>query len=230
MDIVAIDPSLICTAVVVNDVKFVYVGSHISHTEKGKQKRWFEEFCDIVCVRPLDLSFSKQLTYSQQENVKIDLYIKICETIISDICSNVSNIKTTKVAIEGYSYSSSAGPLIDLVTFGSILRKMLRECGVSEIIVVPPQELKTKAASLVYAPVVKGKVVKYVNKDGKSAGSFKKPDMMQCLLDDSTLIKDAWVDRLRLNSDELLALKTTPKPVEDVNDAKLLYEWLKRNI
>lgn len=229
MDIVAIDPSLVCTALVINDKKFVYTGTHISHTEKGKMKRWFQEFDDIVTIRSFDLSVDGSLTHTEQENAKLSKYIKIVDCIIGDILFECADHTTARVAIEGYSYSSAAGPLIDLVTFGSILRYRLLSSGVAKLIIIPPQELKTKAASLSYPAIKKGKVTKYVNDDGKSAGSFKKRDMLQCLIDVPNSSADSWIERLREHKDELLNLKATPKPLEDVNDAKLLYEWLLRN-
>lgn len=229
MDVIAIDPSLVCTALVVNDKKFVYTGSHISHTEKGKLKRWFEAFDDLVTVRDFDLSVDNSLSYAEQEFAKLNKYVKIVSCIMADIRRECNDVTTAKVAIEGYSFSSAAGPLIDLVTFGTILRYSLLKASVAKIIVVAPQELKTKAASLSYAPIKKGKAVKYVNGDGKSAGSFKKRDMLQCLIDMPNTGTDKWVEKLREYKDEVLNLKATPKPLEDVNDAKLLYEWLIRN-
>lgn len=229
MDCIAIDPSLVCTALVVNDKKFVYTGNHISHTEKGKLKRWFELFDDIVTVRSFNLSADSSLSYAEREFAKLNKYVKIVSAIMDDITVECKDLHTAKVAIEGYSFSSTAGPLIDLVTFGTILRYSLLEASVGQIIIVAPQELKSRAASLSYPPTKKGKLVKYVNADGKAAGSFKKQDMLRCLIDMPNTGSDVWIERLREYKDDALSLKATPKPLEDVNDAKLLYEWLIRN-
>lgn len=230
MDIVAIDPSLTCTALVVNDKKFVYTGTHVAYTSKLKLKSWFEVVSHVLTIRDYNLNIDKTIKYSESELIKFANYRKMCSDIISDILACGANLSTAIIGIEGYSYSSSAGPLIDLVTFGSILRQMLLDNGATNIIIIPPQELKTKAASMVYPCIKRGKVIRYENNNGVPAGSFKKQDMLQCLLDDVLIIHDEWVDVLKEHSVELLALKATPKPIEDVNDSKLLYEWLKRKI
>lgn len=228
MDIIAIDPSLICTALVVNDKKFVYTGTHISHTDKGKYKTWFANVDDLITVRSYDFSALKSGSHAETELRKFNLYRLIAKDIANDIRTNRAH-QTYRFCIEGYSYSSSAGPLIDLVTYGTILKyTLLNDAGLSEFTVIPPQELKTKAASLVYAKDA-GKNKPYRNKNGVAAGSFTKRDMLQCLLDDSSLTLDPWVARLHQYSAELTNLKSTPKPIEDLNDAKLMFEWIKRS-
>lgn len=228
-NIIGIDPSLISTAMVVNDKKFVYTGRHVSHTEKGKLKQWFTLVESLMVINSVDL-VNPVLPFSELELHKFYKYTAICDRIVSDIQSVVGVIDSNcYFGIEGYSYSSAAGPLIDLVTFGSILRRSLILAGATNILIIPPQELKVKCASMVYPETKKGKVVKYINPDGVSAGSFKKPDMLKCLLADPTLVNDAWVKMLKEHEVPLLALKTVPKPIEDMNDAKIMYEWIKRN-
>lgn len=230
MSIITIDPSLICTAMVVDGEIFVYTANHISLTGKGEFKRWFELCKPHAKIRSFDLYNDTSLSFTDSELAKLNRFSKVCDKIIEDITNSNVDLKSAKVAIEGYSYSSVSGPLIDLVTFGTMLRYTLMLNGVTDINIIPPQELKNKAASLVYAPVVKGKITKYINNLGVSAGSFKKQDMLQCLIDDATLSLDDWVIFLNSNKDELCDLKSTPKPIEDINDAKLLYEWFRRNI
>lgn len=226
MDVITIDPSLICTAMVVNDKKFVYVGKHIAYTEKGNLKQWFARFNDVVKIRVFDLKSAIILGYSEHELIKFKSYINIIDVMINDITENVTDLTTAKVGIEGYSYSSISGPLIDLVTFGTIIKYSLLKIGLTNILIVPPQELKSKAGSLAYQPIKKGKIIQYVNSDGKSAGSFKKTDMLKCLLDITLTGSDEWINTLNLYKNELYKLKAVPKPIEDVNDAKLLYEWI----
>lgn len=228
MNIIALDPSLTCTALVVNDKKFVYTGSHVATTPKGKYKAWFEKIEDLVTIRHYDFEVLRNLSHADSELAKFNLYHDISQDIVNDIASVVDGSADYVVGIEGYSYSSAAGPLIDLVTYGSILRYTLRTRGFDSYMVIPPQELKTKAASLVYEKEVKGKKTTFRNNSGVAAGSFTKKDMLVCLMEDSQLASDTWVSRLMEYETELKELKSVPKPLEDINDAKLLYEWIKR--
>jgi len=229
-NIIGIDPSLICTAMVVNNKKFVYTGDHIAYTKKGRMVQWFERVDDIITLRSFLLS-TKFADHTKSELHKISKYQTIVDSIITDIISEIGVIDDNCFfGIEGYSYSSASGPLIDLVTFGTILKTSLIRAGAANIIIVPPQELKNKAASLVYPAIKKGKTTMYRNGAGLAGGSFKKPDMMLCLLEDPKLVTDEWILRLKEYEDDLVALKNVPKPIEDLNDAKLLYEWIERNL
>lgn len=229
MNIVAIDPSLSCTALVVNDKKFIYAKEDYGVSEKsGNLKKWFE-ICDpFITYRWL--SYIKATVHSEQEIFKLTEYDSITDRIISDIKSELVQNEDIAIGIEGYSYSSAAGPLIDLVTFSTLLRSKLFKQVSSNIRIIQPASLKLEAAKLTYPPIVKGVKVKkyeYRNKDGISGGSFKKPEMYQALIDNDTL-QCKWVELLREYSSPILSLNTIPKPIEDMNDAKLLYEILKK--
>lgn len=230
MNIITIDPSLICTAMVVDNNLYVYAANHIIETKTGKPTKWFNLCDSFINLRGFDLQGNAAHNHTDSEIAKLVKYDMVTDAIISDLKSLQIVFKDAVIGIEGYSYSSVSGPLIDLVTFGTILRYKLLVNGATNINIIPPQELKTKAASLVYSATVKGKVTKYLNHAGVSAGSFKKQDMLQCLYDDTTLSNDDWVSFLNMYKSELSAVSSVPKPIEDINDAKLLYEWFKRNI
>ena len=94
--------------------------------------------------------------------------------------------------------------------------------------IIPPTSLKLEAAKLTYPPIEKGvKIKKYEwrNNEGVSGGGFTKIDMCKALLENNDLSCD-WVTMLRDNKENILSLKNIPKPIEDMNDAKLLYEIL----
>lgn len=233
MNIVAIDPSLSCTALVVNDKKYVYTTTTVAHTKKGDLKRWFQECEDQgVTIRVYD-PLPGDTAHSTLELMKIDHYTRMVEDIVHDIASNFIPREKLVIGIEGYSYSSAAGPLIDLVTFGTLLRKHLRSYigdfwnSFGEVKILQPTEVKAKAAELVYLPVKKGKKLEYRNAAGISGGSFKKPQIYQALIDNPKLKDDPWVIYLLSQADEILEMKSIPKPIEDINDAKTLYEILK---
>lgn len=237
MNYIAIDPSLSCTAMVVNDKKFVYTTPTVAHTKKGELKRWFQECEDQgVRIRVFD-EIEGDLTHSELELRKLGHFSRIVDTISEDIDVFCDTSKGIVVAIEGYSYSSSAGPLIDLVTFGTLLRRAIYNrfrrsddvAGVQipKLRIYPPTEVKQKAAALVYPAIQKGKKTEYRNPDGIAGGSFKKPEIYKALLHNTNLKGDKWVEFIREQSEEILDMKSIPKPIEDINDAKTLYEIIK---
>ena len=190
-------------------------------------KGWFEvvePFADIVLH-----SFSnKKLSFAESELDKLERYDAITDNIIKFIRSRMTAGIPSKVFIEGYSFSSAAGPLIDLVTFGTLLRRKLF-FGVSEdITVIAPTELKAFAAKLTYPAIQKGKKVEYRNKEGLAGGSFKKHDMYKALIENDEL-QCEWVKLLREHWSDISVQKSVPKPIEDLNDAKLMYEVAKAN-
>lgn len=233
MNYVAIDPSLSCTAMVVNDQKFVYTTSSVAHTKKGVLKRWFQECEDNgVTVRVWE-DLPDFTSNSDTELSKLSRYDEISNHIVMDVLNNINTLDGVVLGIEGYSHSSKAGPLIDLVTISTLLRNKLytqvpmKVAGQFNMMVLQPTEVKQRAAKLVYAPIQKGKKTEYRNSDGVAGGSFKKPEIYKALLDNQNLSNDTWVKYLHEQSEEILAMKMIPKPIEDINDAKTLYEIIK---
>jgi hypothetical protein len=230
MNIVAIDPSLTCSALVVNDKKFIYAKEDLGISEKTQKiKKWFELCAPFITYRWIN--YTKNIIHSESEISKLMEYDVITDNIIKDILSNINKDEKTIIGIEGYSYSSAAGPLIDLVTFSTLLRNKLYKQVSTNIKVFQPASLKLEAAKLTYPVIRKGvKVIKleYRNNQGVSGGKFKKPEMLMALTDNTTLICP-WVEFLRVHQQLIMELNTVPKPMEDVNDAKLLYEILKNH-
>lgn len=222
MNIISIDPSLSCTAVIVNDKKFVYANDTTAWTKTGKLKKWFEETSHLIDFHIV--SYEKSAIYSDQEIKKLSGYDAVSDKILQDIQNHLVP-GAIRVGIEGYSYSSQAGPLIDLVCFGTLLRKKLITL-TPEVNVFPPSTLKMLAAKLTYPPTKKGKKDEWRNFQGVAGGKFKKGEMYKCLTENATLTCP-WVEFLRANDADILAATNVPKPIEDMNDAKLMYEILK---
>jgi hypothetical protein len=107
---------------VVNDKKFVYTTATVAYTKKGELKRWFQE-CENqgVVIRVWD-DLPEYATNSKTELAKLVRYDEITNSIIHDINTTAIGFEPMTVAIEGYSHSSNAGPLIDLVTISTLLR------------------------------------------------------------------------------------------------------------
>lgn len=227
-NIVCIDPSLSCTAVVVNDKKAVFTTDATAHTKNHHLAKWFQ-VCDPYAEFFFHTFDKESLSFADTELRKLVSYDDITSKIVNYIKGKTSYRGfqgPTKVYIEGYSFSSAAGPLIDLVTFGTMLRSKLFKTISTDIHVIAPSELKYYAAKLTYPGVKEGKKEMFRNKEGVSGGSFKKWDMYKALIENPALTCE-WVEMLRVHAADLAGKAAVPKPIEDLNDAKLMFEIAK---
>lgn len=233
MNIVAIDPSLISTGLVVSNGEsfkmFNYCKESNAVGKKGLTK-WFKLAEQYITYKYVD--YREYENYSDGELTKLKDYDAITDSIIEDVLDNINPNEPTKVGIEGYSFQSSAGDIIDLVTFSTLLRKKLFDKVSEDIAVLSPSTLKLESCKLTYPPIEKqigGKNPRteyiYKNNWGISGGNFKKPEMLRAIIDNDNL-SDFWATHLKLSKDDLLAPKNIPKPYEDCNDAYLIYKVL----
>jgi len=239
--IITIDPSLTSTAVVINDYKMVFTSK--AKLKSGKLSKWFNFVEPHVNIYHHEFVYPKD--YTTLERYKLETYSNIARTI-SNTCSNhvlhpirlgtpinshrKGKYNSVTFYIEGYSFSSVSGKLIDLVTFGSLLKHFMTENVTDDIRVIPPKTLKAEAAKLTYAPVDEGKrkpKIVYRNGAGLKGGSFKKHEMYKVLTDNVNL-NCPWVNFLREHEDAVMESKAVPTPIDDINDAKILYEIFKK--
>ena len=228
-NLVALDPSLISTGLVINGKVFNYCRESDAVNKKGFSK-WFDLCKNNITYKYIDLSVSGD--YSETEMNKLKLYYKITNDIILTIKDNIDNTLKTKIAIEGYSYSSAAGPLIDLVTFSTLLRSKLLNI-TDDITILSPSTLKLESCKLTYKPIEKiigGKKPRtellYKNNIGIAGGSFTKTEMFEALIENDNF-NDDYCTFLKSNKEVILASSKIPKPLEDTNDSYLLYLYLK---
>lgn len=234
-NIVALDPSLISTALVVSSGETFKMYNYCRESSAfGKTgiKKWFKLAEQFVTYKFIEYREFKD--YSEGELTKLKDYDKITDGIISDILSNIDTSKPTKIGIEGYSFSSTAGDIIDLVTFSTLLRKKLFDQISEDITVMSPSTLKLESCKLTYPPIVTetGKKVKkvkieYRNTLGMSGGKFTKTDMFMAIVENNEML-DFWTKHCKLVKSDVLGVATIPKPYEDVNDAFLIYNVLKK--
>ena len=234
-NIVALDPSLISTALVVSTgdtFKMYNYCRESSAFGKTGIKKWFKLAEQFVTYK--FINYREFTDYSEGELTKLKDYDKISDGIISDILSNIDKSKPTKIGIEGYSFSSTAGDIIDLVTFSTLLRKKLFDQISEDITVLSPSTLKLESCKLTYPPIVTetGKKVKkvkieYRNTLGMSGGKFTKTDMFMVIVENNEML-DFWTKHCKLVKSDVLGVATIPKPYEDVNDAFLIYNVLKK--
>ena len=233
-NIVALDPSLISTALVVSSgdtFKMYNYCRESSVLGKTGIKKWFKLAEQFVTYKFIEYREFKD--YSEGELTKLKDYDRISDGIIADILANIDTSKPTKIGIEGYSFSST-GDIIDLVTFSTLLRKKLFDMVSEDILVLSPSTLKLESCKQTYPPIVTetGKKVKkvkieYRNSLGMSGGSFTKTDMFMSIVENEEM-QDFWTKHCKLVKSDVLGVATIPKPYEDVNDAFLIYNVLKK--
>lgn len=219
---VGIDASLTSTAV---NVRTPDSNILLSFTKNYKPSKWTKELEPFT--KFTNTSFNDVDDYSESELAKLRDYEVIINDIVDQILTFVNPSLETKVSIEGYSYSSAAGPLIDLVTFGTLLRKrVLTEFG--NLKIYTPSQLKKYCAQLVYQPDKKGM---FRNNEGIAGGSFKKHQMCLAMLESKNLtLNENFTKFLQTNWTDLSTMKNLPKPTDDLSDAIWACEVLTRNI
>ncbi len=222
MNFIGLDPSLISTGLVVNGKLFNYCREKDAMNKSGFSK-WFKLCEDKVTFR--FISYNEFESYSQGEIVKLKDYDKITDQIIKDIEDNIDKTQPTKITIEGYSYSSDAGAIIDLVTFSTLLRKKLYDYISKDITVLSPSTLKLESCKLTYPPINEGKKKEkwvYKNAYGISGGNLTKHGMFMSIVDNKEIVDD-WSNLCRTLKDDIMSASKVPKPFEDLVDAWLLY-------
>jgi hypothetical protein len=211
MNFIGLDPSLISTGMVVNGKLFNYCREKDALNKSGLSK-WFK-----YCEDKINLRF-----------IKLKDYDKITDQIIKDIEDNIDKTKPTKIGIEGYSYSSDAGAIIDLVTFSTLLRKKLWDYISKDIEIFSPSTLKLESCKLTYPPINEGKKKDkwvYKNSYGVSGGNLTKHGMFLCIVDNDNL-QDEWSKLCRTLKDDIMGASKVPKPFEDLNDSMLIFHIL----
>lgn len=195
-------------------------------TNKSGLNKWYKLCEEQVKYRFIETNKIENFTESEIDKLK--RYQELADLVIKDINTYINPGEKVYIGIEGYSYSSAAGPLIDLVTYGTILRGKLLEI-TDNVTIYPPSTMKLESAKLTYPKVMEGKKEVWRNNDGVSGGSFKKHDMYKVLTDNVTFDSD-WVKLLRDVEDDVFSTKTIKKPIEDVNDSYLAYLVTKMNL
>jgi hypothetical protein len=235
MNIVAIDPSLISTALVVSSGDTFKIYNYCRESKVFGKKgitKWFKSAEEFVTYKFIE--YREFEDYSEGELTKLKDYDKITDQIIEDILFNIDKSKETKIGIEGYNFGAQVGDLIDLVTFSTLLRKKLFDQVSEDIWVMSPSTLKLESCKFSYEPIKKETGIKkikiveeYRNLLGISGGKFQKPDMFRAIIENKKL-NDYWSNHCKLVKDDVLSVSTTPKPYEDVDDAYLIYQILKQ--
>lgn len=235
MNYIGLDISKISSAVSIETKYNQYLFSYNTHKPTYK---WNKLIKDEEGVFIRNYEYSNEIkNYSKSEINKLIIFIKISNDIIKDILSVIDKNDNTLIYAEGYSYSKNPGPIIDLVGISSLIRSKLYENipNIKEMKIIAPKSLKLISCEMVYGfkMIEKGKrkikIIKEINTNNKNikGGDFTKHDMFQAIIDHKKPYNLNKIFDEKYN--EIISVKTFPKPLEDLNDAYLLKEIIKYN-
>ena len=224
---IGIDISLNSTAIYIeNDSKQTI----LSFTNKKENNIYIQEL-KHQGVLVFHIDREKTDVYSDNEMLKLLHYRDLSDLIIEQILNNIDSNKKTYCQIEGYSFSKNTSSILDIVSLSTMIRlSLINNIDNIDISIISPSTLKLETCKLVYPPIDIGKRkprLKYVNKEGISGGSFKKPDMFKAMLDgniDCPILNMLWTYK------DLTERKKIPNPIEDIIDSILACKLKKKEI
>ena len=108
MNLIGLDISKISTAMVIekDNKDFIF-----SYNNKSIKSKWNKFMSDVAYIK--SYTYEKNDIYSKSEILKLDIFLKIANSLIEDIKSVIDESQKTIIYIEGYSYGQSLGPIID---------------------------------------------------------------------------------------------------------------------
>lgn len=231
-NVIAIDPSTTCTGLCINGKVSCVVSEEYATTKKGDFSKWFEIASGAATIHaysdPTGKPITKSTPFHISEVHKLLKYDYITDYLISQIKKEIPNLSSSLCLIEGYSYNSMAGNLIDLVTYSTLIRQKIIRQGAA-LRVLPPAELKMCAAKLTYEGVDVGKKkpkIEWRNNEGVAAGRFTKHEMYKAICENPDL-DDDWKKLLDEHLSDQISSKSISKPLDDINDSYLLYHCFK---
>lgn len=230
MKYIGIDLSINSTGVFIDNKAFSFPADQLHYTKTKNKTKWFKWIDGVVETVPYE-KYIGDCTIEKHKSYKRLVYE------IENCLKQYINGDQAFIVMEGYSYSSNVGPLIDLVTLGALLRDVIIKNGWG-LKIISPKELKYFAGESTYPKIytTKSKTKwKYQNNNGITAGRFKKEDILLSILENDTYT-NTYIDYIKNNKDvftverknmigELESKLTTPKPIDDINDAFLLKKY-----
>lgn len=189
---------------------------HYSYMKNLKMTKWPNIVASCVNFKGYNILDSDD--NAESEAAKMLAANNVTDMMYNDVKKYVDLGYTFYGCIEGYSFASSAGPLIDLVTLGTLIRYKLGTLSPAPLYIMTPTQLKSFAAQSTY-PKPDKKNQPYRNYQGIAGGKFQKHQMMRALLDCADLTGVDFVERCRDRWDEINESKTVKAPLPDIVDS-----------
>lgn len=213
---IGIDISINSTAIYIESE----VGSKIISFSNKKDNNIYIKELDRYGVDIINFNIEKSSTYSDNEILKLKHFDKIATLIVEKVIQYINLENKTYCQIEGYSFSKNTSSIIDIVSFSTLVRSyLIKQIEDISISIISPKSLKLEACKLSYEPVnigIKKPKFIFVNPDGISGGSFKKPQMYKALLDSDLEVS---IKPLLIEYRHLIEREKIPNPIEDIIDA-----------
>lgn len=211
---VGIDASLTSTAI---SYYFDDTGEwlHKSYMKNFKMSKWPKRVNS--CVDFTSYSLLDSDDYATSEASKLLAASSITDQMTLDL-RHYEDDYSIYGCIEGYSFASAAGHLIDLVTMGTLIRYKFGLICKAPLYVMSPTQLKKFAAEDTY-PKPEKKREPYRNNHGIPGGKFQKHQMMQAILENSSLDGLDFTRACRTHWTEISEAKSIKAPLPDIVDS-----------
>lgn len=234
MIFIGLDVSKISTAMCLeknNNIKL------FNYSTKKDNNIWVKNTEHLINYRNITYDYQKEKDYSNSQILKLKEFDTTTDLIINDIIDNAGILDSIRIGIEGYSYGSNAGPLIDIVEFTALLKyKLLHKLNkYTDIQIISPLTVKSECCKMTYEPRIelKGKkkiqeIIHLENKEGKQATKFDKWDMFHAFLDNKNINCDLkiWCQEYE---EKITKNKEVPKPLDDIIDSYWIKEIIKNS-
>lgn len=226
MNIIGIDSSKVSTAMSIKTKNNFYL---FNYTTKSEGYKWIKNTSDIVKYFHFSIDINNEDDYSNSEVKKLISFSYVSNTLLKDALQHIDKNDETIIRMEGYSYGSSAGDIIDLVGIGQSIRIKLIESipNIKKIEIIAPKRLKTLSCEYTYGKPEQvksektGKLLKKWlpsrNKQGIVGGDFTKHDMFLSMIEGN--VENPLLDFYKENYEAIFNMKTFLKPFEDINDS-----------
>lgn len=213
---IGIDISINSTAIYIESNK----GCKIISLNNKKDNNIYIKELDKIGVDFVHIDREKSTDYSKNEILKIKHFDKV-SLIVLEKCLNYIDInEKTYCQIEGYSFSKNTSSILDIVSLSTLIRSyLLKNIKDIDMTIISPSTLKLEACKMSYDPIdvgVKKPKYVYMNNEGVSGGSFKKPHMYKALLDSKI---EVYIKPFLIEYRHLTDRDKIPNPIEDIIDA-----------
>jgi hypothetical protein len=213
---IGIDISINSTAIYIESNKGKKI---LSFTNKKDNNIYIKEL-DRHGVEFTFIDRNKSNNYSENEILKIKHYDKLSISIYESCIKHIDLNENTYCQIEGYSFSKNTSSILDIVSFSTLIRNyLLKNINNIDITIISPSSLKLEACKLSYKPIdigIKKQKLVYLNNEGVSGGSFKKPEMYKAIIESNL---DFPIRELLTEYKHLSERDKIPNPIEDIIDA-----------